>query len=89
MFTFRLIELLIILFASLVLISGLSFLILRRRDEILQEFLTPDEPDIEREFFKRKPVQEPEIEQEEVREEETVTEEEPPPDIGWGNTEHE
>jgi hypothetical protein len=85
-FTFQPLELLIVLFACLALVSGLSFLILRRRDEILQDFLTPDEPDIEQEFFKRKPVEEP-AEPEEVHAEETITKDEPPPDIGWGVTE--
>ncbi|MDR1269356.1 MAG: hypothetical protein LBK82_07510 [Planctomycetaceae bacterium] len=83
MFTFQPIELLIILFACFALVSGLSFLILRRRDEILQDFLTPDEPNIEQEFFQRKPVEEP-AEPEEVHEEATVTEAESLPDISWG-----
>lgn len=91
MLTFQPIELLIVLFAGLALVSGLSFLILRRRDEILQNFLTPEEPDIEQEFFKRKPVEESaipeEILEEEEKEKETVTEKEPTPDIGWGVTE--
>jgi hypothetical protein len=87
-FTFQPIELLIVLLASLALVSGLAFLILRRRDEILRDFLTPEEPDIEQEFFKRKSVEEPVV-PEEVHEEEHVTEEELPPDLGWGITEQE
>jgi hypothetical protein len=89
MFTFQPIELLIILFVGLALVSGLSFLILRRRDEILQDFLTPEEPDIEQEFFKRKPVEESATPEEihGEKEEETVAEKEPTPDIGWGVTE--
>jgi hypothetical protein len=86
-FTFQPIELLIILFAGLVLVSGLSFLILRRRDEILQDFLTPEEPNIEQEFFKRKPVEEPAAPEEIHEDEETVTKEESTPEIGWGVTE--
>ncbi len=34
-----------------VLISGLLALTLRRRNNLLQEYLTPEEPDIEQEFF--------------------------------------
>jgi hypothetical protein len=83
-FTFQPIELLIILFAGLALVSGLSFLILRRRDEILQDFLTPEEPDLEQEFFKRKPVEEPVTPEEIHEDEETVTKEESTPEIGWG-----
>jgi hypothetical protein len=87
-FTFQPIELLIVLFAGLALVSGLSFLILRRRDEILQDFLTPEEPEIEQEFFKRKPAEESAT-PEEIHEEEkeNVTEKEPTPDIGWEVTE--
>ncbi|MDR2441646.1 MAG: hypothetical protein LBE12_19970 [Planctomycetaceae bacterium] len=88
MFTFQPVELLIVLLACLALISGLSFLILRRRDEILQDFLTPEEPNIEQEFFKRTPVEEPVV-QEEVHEEESPIEEEEQSDVGWGITEQE
>jgi hypothetical protein len=86
-FTFQPLELLIVFVACLALIFGLSFLILRRRDEIIQDFLTPEEPNIEQEFFKRKPVEEP-VASEEVPEEATIVVEEPlPEDIGWGITE--
>lgn len=64
MFTFQPIDLLIVLVAGLILIAGLSLLSLRRRDEILQDFLTPDESGIESEFLKRKePVVKQQVEE--------------------------
>ena len=38
------------------LLLGLAFLALRRRNEVLQDFLTPDEPDLEEEFFRVRSV---------------------------------
>jgi hypothetical protein len=52
MFTFHWSELLVIVLGGLVLFLGLALVMLRRRNEILQDFLTPDEPDLEEEFFR-------------------------------------
>ena len=52
MFTFQWSELLVIIIGGFVLFLGLAFLMLRRRNEILQRFLTPEEPDLEEEFFR-------------------------------------
>lgn len=52
MFTFHWMELLVILFVGLVLLLGLALLMLRRRNEMLQTFLTPETPSIEQEFFR-------------------------------------
>ena len=58
MFTFHWSELLVIVLGGLALFFGLALLMLRRRNEILQDFLTPDEPNLEVEFFgARKPRQ--------------------------------
>ena len=67
MFTFHWSELLVIVIGGLVLFIGLALLMLRRRNEVLQEFLTPDEPNLEEEFFR---VRTPEPKEEEVAEEE-------------------
>jgi hypothetical protein len=57
--TFHWSELLVVVVCGLALFLGLAFLMLRRRNEILQKFLTPEEPDIEEEFFRvRAPKQE-------------------------------
>jgi hypothetical protein len=59
MFTFDWSELLVVAICGLVLFLGLAFLMLRRRNEILQKFLTPEEPNLEEEFFRvRAPKQE-------------------------------
>ena len=51
-FTFHWSELLIVVLGGLALLVGLAFLMLRRRNEVLQKFLTPEEPDLEEEFFR-------------------------------------
>ena len=49
----------VIVLGGLLLLFGLAFLMLRRRNEMLQNFLTPEEPDLEQEFFRvRSPKQE-------------------------------
>ena len=60
MFTFHWSELLVVVVCSLILFFGLALLMLRRRNEVLQDFLTPDEPNLEEEFFrvKQKPPEE-------------------------------
>ena len=52
MFTFHWIELLVVIVCGLALFLGLAFLMLRRRNEMLQTFLTPEEPNLEEEFFR-------------------------------------
>ena len=88
--TFHWIELLVVVIGGLLLLFGLALLVLRRRNEVLQVFLTPEQPDIEEEFFRvRTKTQEPV--EETVSEEETA---EPEPgetenvpgenDVHWG-----
>lgn len=52
MFTFHWSEVLVVVVSGLILFFGLALLILRRRNEILQMFLTPEDPDIEEEFIR-------------------------------------
>ena len=62
MFTFHWSEFLVIVLGGLILFFGLALLMLRRRNEILQKFLTPEEPNLEEEFFRvrqPKPVETP------------------------------
>ncbi|GHT46927.1 hypothetical protein FACS189454_08820 [Planctomycetales bacterium] len=53
MFTFQPVELLIVFVGGLALFAGIALLMLRRRNEILQQYLTPDEPELEEEFFRK------------------------------------
>jgi len=66
--TFHWSELLVILLGGLVLFLGLALLILRRRGEIMQELLTPEEPELEEEFFRVRKVQPEETPAEEDKE---------------------
>ena len=50
--TFHWIELLVVVVGGLLLFIGLALLMLRRRSEVLQAFLTPYESNIEEEFFR-------------------------------------
>ena len=75
MFTFHWSELLVLVVCGLILFFGLALLMLRRRNERLQDFLTPDEPDIEEEFFRVK--QNPQKEQPEDAPIEEIVEGEP------------
>ena len=52
MFTFHWSELLVVVLGGLALFFTLALLMLRRRNEMLQNFLTPETPDIEQEFFR-------------------------------------
>lgn len=52
MFAFHWSELFVVVVCGLVLLLGLALLMLRRRNEILQNFLTPEEPNLEEEFFR-------------------------------------
>ena len=85
MFTFQFLDFLIVIAGGLILLTGLTFLALKRRNEILRDFLTPEEPEIEQEFFKRR---EKSKVVEEVVEEQPV---ESPSDVadetGWGDVE--
>ena len=85
MFTFHWSEFLVIVFGGFLLLIGLAFLMLRRRNEVLQEFLTPDEPDLEEEFFRVRQVKPDEVEEniEETNESET---EHPKEEAQWGTT---
>ncbi len=56
LFTFQPIDFVIILVTGLILVIGLSMIALRRRNEILRDYLTPDEKDIEEQFFRRRVV---------------------------------
>ena len=62
MFTFHWSELLFVAICGLILALGLAFLMLRRRNELLQKFLTPDDaPYLQEEFFRaREPQPKPE-----------------------------
>ncbi|GHT14174.1 hypothetical protein FACS1894170_10910 [Planctomycetales bacterium] len=51
MFTFHWTELLVIVLGGLGLLVAITILMLRRRNEILQDFLTPEEPELEEAFF--------------------------------------
>ena len=83
MFSFQTLELLIIVAAGLLLFGGLVLLALRRRNEILQDFLTPHEQDIEQEFFKKRPVREAPPKEEKVEEIEP-SEDDPMQNASWG-----
>lgn len=68
MFTFHWSELLVVVVCGLVLFVGLALLMLRRRNEILQNFLTPEEPNIEEEFFRTRRQEQKETLPEDVAE---------------------
>lgn len=55
MSTIHPIEIWIVFGFAVLLLFGICFFAIRRRNEILQEFLTPEEPDIEAIFFKKRP----------------------------------
>ena len=52
MFTFHWSELLVVVISGLILLLGLALVMLRRRNEIMQVFLTPDDSHIEEDFFR-------------------------------------
>ena len=60
MFTFHWSELLVIVIGGLILLLGLALVMLRRRNEIMQEFLTPDDSHIEEDFFRVREVEQKE-----------------------------
>jgi len=59
---------LVVVVCGLVLFVGLALLMLRRRNEILQNFLTPEEPNIEEEFFRTRRQEQKETLPEDVAE---------------------
>ena len=76
MFTFHWSELLVVVISALALFFGLALLILRRRNEVIQDFLTPEGFDLEEEFFRvRMPPQPEEPPEEEDAAQETNTDE--------------
>lgn len=83
MFSYLTVELLVVVMAALLTLVGLSLLALRRRNEILQDYLTPEEHDIEQEFFKKRPVREPPPKKEEPKPVEP-TEVDPMSGATWG-----
>ena len=75
MFTFHWSELLVVVAGGLVLLIGLAFLMLRRRNEMLQTFLTPEEPNLEEEFFRVRTPNQEEAPPEDTTESESETDE--------------
>jgi uncharacterized membrane protein len=76
MFTFHWSELLVVVIGGLVMFLGLALVMLRRRNEILQDFLTPEDLNLEEEFFRvRTPRQTDEPPEEDVANAETNADE--------------
>ena len=88
MFTFHWSELLVVVIGGLVLFIGLVLLVLRRRNEVLQDFLTPEEPNLEEEFFRARKLQQektsPEQDTETEPEPDNVSEESNGDAVQWG-----
>ena len=84
MFTFHWSELLVIVIGGLILLLGLALLVLRRRNEVLQDFLTPEEPNLEEEFFRIREVQRDEVPPEEDAAEAETVEEPDENAVQWG-----
>jgi len=85
LFTFRFLNILIVLAGGLILFAGLALLSLQRRNAILRGFLTPEEPDIEKEFFKRR--EKPAVHEEAAEEPpvETGADSATEDEVGWGD----
>ncbi|MDR3234816.1 MAG: hypothetical protein LBT46_14340 [Planctomycetaceae bacterium] len=83
MFTFHWTELLVVALGGILLLISVAVLMLRRRNEILQEFLTPEEPELEDNFFQTS--EKPAVAAEpETVDEEPPPEPEPPQEVQWG-----
>ena len=83
--TFHWIELLVIVAGGLALFLGLALLMLRRRNEVLQNFLTPEDPNIEEEFFRVREKPQEALPEEEVEMEPSEVENVPNEDeVQWG-----
>lgn len=52
----------VVVIGGLALFFGLALLVLRRQSEVLQEFLTPPDADLEEEFFRARTPPQPEEE---------------------------
>ncbi|MDR3183427.1 MAG: hypothetical protein LBT89_11035 [Planctomycetaceae bacterium] len=85
-FTFHWSELLVIAVGGILMLISVAVLMLRRRNEILQEYLTPEEPELEDSFFRtsNEPAETEEPEPETVGEESLSPEPEQPPEVQWG-----
>ena len=83
--TFHWIELLVVVISGLALFFGLALLMLRRRNEVLQGFLTPEDPNIEEEFFRVREKPQGELPEEEIEAEPSETEIAPnEEEVQWG-----
>lgn len=71
--------------AVVLLLGGLSLLALRRRNEILQDYLTPEDIGSGSQLYKKRPVHEKEKEAEPTKEGPEPSSEEAPADqVTWG-----
>ena len=78
-------ELLVVVIGGLILFFGLALLMLRRRNEVLQQFLTPEDPHLEEDFFRvRQSPEETLPEDVETAEEERMAEAPEKKVIQWG-----
>ena len=85
MSTFHWSELLVVFIGGLILFFGLALLMLRRRNEVLQQFLTPEDPHLEEDFFRvRRSPEETLPEGKETAEEERMAETSEEDVIQWG-----
>ena len=84
LFTFQFLDILIVFVGGLILFAGLTFFALKRRNEILRDFLTPEEPDIEQEFFKLKEKPKPDAEPIEEQPVEPESNDTAIEETGWG-----
>lgn len=55
-------EVMVILVGFVLVLLGLTFFLYRRRDEILEEIFTPEESELDQEFFKRIEEQQKQLE---------------------------
>ena len=88
MFTFHWSELLVVIIGGLLLFLGLALVMLRRRNEVLQRFLTPEDPNLEEEFFRvrQRPLDMLPEEEEDWEEEEEMEEAPEHEVVQWGAT---
>jgi len=76
-------EWLVLIAAGVLIVIGLTYLTLRRRDEMLEEIFTPVEQELAQEFFER--IEAQERAKQEHPEEETVEEATEEDDTDWGD----
>ena len=84
MFTFHWSALLVVVLGGLALFFGLALLMLRRRMELLQDLLTPEEPDLEEDFFRVRETKQAETEPEDTLAEPEVSEAAEEETVRWG-----